>query len=69
MKPSLADGGHLEYKPITQAGSELPRQFVTCRGSLICQVKFEADGYRFKSRRLNLIESPPNGSEENREEA
>src|SRR5271157_76618 len=64
MKPSFADGGHLEYrqkkkKRIMQAGSELPRQFVTCRGSFVFQVKFKTDRYRFKSGRLNLIESPP----------
>ncbi len=64
MKPSFEDGGHLEYrqkkkKRITQAGSELPRHMTIGQGSFVIQVKFETDGYRFKSCRPNLIESPP----------
>jgi len=35
MKPSSVDGGRLEYKPTTQAGSELPRHVTICRGSSI----------------------------------
>ena len=39
MKPSSVDGGRLEYKRITQAGSELPRHVTNCRGSFVFQAR------------------------------